>query len=86
MTYERLISLLGLLLNSALYIALVFVGGVLAGNPLVWKLAIATAGICYICYVLQAVNAKAWASGFVTLLSVITGVGAGLCLLFGIGK
>lgn len=73
------------LLNSVAYCTLIFIAGIHVGNPAAWKLAIATLGLCWICYAgeylsgygLSFRRAAQLASG----LSILTGLGAGLALL-----
>lgn len=75
------------LINSVVYCALVFVAGLHTSNPAAWKLAIATLGLCWVCYAGEYLSgygesyrrAAMVASG----LSILTGLGAGLTLLVG---
>lgn len=74
---------LGILVNSALYLSGCVAAGLVTGNGLAWRFALAAVGVTYIGYVLQYVahalaNAAVW-------LSVGLGVAAGLSLLFPAG-
>jgi arginine exporter protein ArgO len=71
----------GLLLNSALYLVCVFVAGIFTHNALSWKLAIATMGVCYLCYLAQDMAASRRVAGALVVLSIILGVAAGLLLI-----
>lgn len=70
----------GILLNSALYLSGCFIAGLVTGNPVAWRLALAAMGIVYICYCLQGIGHRL--SGAVTWLSVALGAAAGLSLLW----
>lgn len=47
------ITVIGAMGNSALYLLFVFVAGMVRGPALAWQLAIATAGVTYLSYILQ---------------------------------
>lgn len=44
---------IGVLINSALYLTGCFVAGLATGNSVAWRLALATAGVTYLAYVVQ---------------------------------
>lgn len=83
---QRLLAY-AVLLNGTVYCSLVFAAGFMTGNPLAWKTAIATIGLCWVCY------AGEYLSGFgesfrrvamlASGLSILTGLAAGLALLIG---
>lgn len=58
---ERPYLYIAILINSALYLTGVFVAGLMLGNGWAWKLALLTAGLCYLSYMAQliAMQAKA---------------------------
>lgn len=63
MDHPRLLFTLfvvGLLINSALYCAGVFVAGIVTGNLVAAYLAIATVGVCYLSYLWQVTTAPPW--------------------------
>lgn len=70
----------GALVHGALYLILVFAGGVLENNPLAWKLAIGAAGLSYLSYAIQA-SAFSDAGRFFVFLSIIVGAAAGIALI-----
>ena len=85
-TYKLLMAI-GVLLNSALYIAGCFIAGLLLGNTLAWRLALATAGVTYLSFVFHVVSeteGDAWqrAAGWLVWLSIALGINAGAALLF----
>ena len=43
----------GIQVNSALYLTMAFVAGLVSGHPLAWKLALAAIGVTYLSYTLQ---------------------------------
>lgn len=50
---ERNFIIIGLLLNSALALAGIFVAGLVTDTPLAWKMAIVCAGLIYFLYLFQ---------------------------------
>lgn len=78
---------IGVLVNSALYLSLVFVAGLFFGVPLAWKGAVATAGVVYLAYFAQEAaimrqSKVIWhAAVALVLLSIALGAGAGIALL-----
>ena len=86
MTYEKLLAILGVIVNGALYVGLLFAGGVLTQNQSVWKLAIITAGLGYLCYASQAMGAPDWVQRATMRLSVFTAVLCGILLLLNAGR
>lgn len=79
---DRELVIIGLFLNSCLYITGVFVAGIIMRNGLAWKLSLLTAGLCYVSYALQLADIGKGYSGAAVRLSVVVGVIAGLALLF----
>lgn len=78
----------GILLNSALYIVMVFVAAILANAPIARDLAIATAAACYFAYVAQLNSSRRptaeEAQVLLNLFSAIVGMVAGIALLMGV--
>lgn len=78
---------IGVLVNSALYLTLVFVAGLFFGVPFAWKSAVATAGVVYLAYFAQeaAITSQSKVIRCVAvalvLLSIALGAGAGIALL-----
>lgn len=77
---------IGGIVNSALYIAGVFLAGLATGNDVVWKAAIATAGLTYLSYLanmaLLAGLIPEWIARASVIVSVALGASAGIALLF----
>jgi hypothetical protein len=79
----------GVLLNSALYLAAVFVAGVVDGNHLARNLAIAAMGATYLCYIanLYSLNdprprrVMSWPLVLALSASIAFGASAGFALL-----
>lgn len=72
---------IGVLLNSALYLAGVFVAGLVMGNPYAWKFSLCSAGITYLSY-LAGLNAiPRWIVMLLVCSSIAAGTVAGLALL-----
>jgi hypothetical protein len=79
---QQALVYVGLFVNGALYLAGCFVAGIVAGNPWAWRLALAAAGVTYLCYLAQTVpNAPHAILVFLLLLSIALGATAGLSLL-----
>jgi len=76
----------GLVVNSALYLLMVFVAALVLGNRTAMYLSIVTAGICYLAYAAEMVPASQFTLRLLMALSIAAGACAGLALLFGIGK
>lgn len=70
----------GVLLNSALYLLTVFVAAVCDHNDVARDFTIATFGLTYLCYVAQLGRSRF--AGLLTVLSVASGVTAGVVLIF----
>ncbi len=74
------------LLNSALYLTGCFVAGMVAGNAVAWKLALATTGLCFLSYMGQYFSGLGlvWRilSKLAALGSIVAGVAAGVALLW----
>lgn len=82
---ERLIMVVACIATAWLYFAGVFTAGLALHNSLAWQGALAGVGISYFSYLLQgrgvASPALDGATGLCFLISVVLGVGAGICLL-----
>lgn len=77
----------GALLNSAIYLACVFFAGIVVGDPLAWKLALAAMGVTYLSHILQlpAPSGRHLPMSIMFLAviaSVVLGIAAGVALLF----
>lgn len=81
MTDLQRIYAFGLIVNSALYLAAVFVAGLLTQNAWAWQAAIGTMGVTYLSYAAHLVE-RPRAARSLASLSILTGVVAGLRLLF----
>lgn len=72
----------GLLLNSALYLSGVFIAGLVTGNPWAWKMSLAAMGVTYLCYWFQAdTQLPPMAIRITVILSIVMGAAAGIGLL-----
>jgi len=72
----------GLLINSALYLSGCFIAGLVTGNPWAWKMSLATMGVTYLCYWFQADTAlPPLVVKFTVILSICMGAAAGIGLL-----
>ena len=83
MTWTQIVLALGVYLNAALYLTMVFVAGLVTKNDLAWKLAAVSAGLCYFAYVIQIVfpEHRHFANSVVAT-SIIAGIVAGGALLW----
>jgi hypothetical protein len=77
---QRILAL-GAIVNGALYLAGVFVAGLLTGHPLAWKAALAAAGASFVGYSLQIADAPRIACAIAVGLSIFLGVVAGVLVL-----
>ena len=71
------------MINSALYLTGVFVVGIVTRNPGAWKLALATAALCYLTALVQVAwpNDRSASVIGLVLLTIIFGAAAGIALL-----
>lgn len=74
---------IGVLLNSALYLTGCFVAGLWTGNSVAWRLALAGAGVTYVCYVIQPYPIPRPALIASLVASIALGLFAGLALIGG---
>lgn len=74
-------NIVGALINSALYIVMVFVAGLVTGHPLAWKYAVACAGIAFFSHVTAIIQYKI-TSQYLVFVSWGVGALAGIALLF----
>lgn len=72
---------IGCYINSALYLAAVFIAGLTTGNPWAWKLAIAAMGVTYLCFLVQVYGLSLKVVNAVVAASIIFGAAAGVALL-----
>lgn len=76
--------IVAIIVNSALYIAMVFTAGLVTHNAVAYMIAIMTAGVCYLSYSAQVIWPKQNFVSLVTVLaSIVLGVLAGVSLLIG---
>ena len=81
------LNLVGALISSALYLAMVFVAGIVTANPVAWRTAVAAAGFTYLSHVAQftAFQSKSlvWhgTGNMLVWASIALGALAGLALL-----
>ena len=80
MDQDQRLLVVGIYINSALYLIGVFVAGLVTDHPTAWRMALVTAGVCYFAYFAQ-VWGKRHAATAATLVSVAAGIVAGLALL-----
>lgn len=79
--------MIGVLLNSALYLVGAFAAGLLTHNGYAWKFALVASACTYLCYLFQAtalsriMSVPRWLSEVAVGLSIIFGAVAGLALL-----
>lgn len=74
---------IGILVNSALYVSGVFIAGLVTHSPMAWKLALIAFGLSYISYFLQITeSAGRKAVEWSVALSILAGTVGGLRLLF----
>jgi hypothetical protein len=79
---NRRFVLVSMIVNSALYLAGVFIAGLVTAHPGAWRLALVTAGLCYLSALLQATAPEArFTASTMAVLSVIIGGMAGAALL-----
>jgi hypothetical protein len=73
-------------LNSALFLTGAYVAGMVTGNPLAWKMALASCGLAFIGYVAQYLSgvrqAYWYVAGIATAASIVAGVISGGALLW----
>lgn len=75
---------IAILLNSALYLAGVFIAGIVTSHHVAWQMALITMGVCYISPMMQLALPEQRAANFIfILLSIALGIAAGVALLIG---
>ena len=72
---------IGLYINSALYLIGCFAAGFMLQNPWAWKQALISAGLSFVTYNLQLNGFNRTACGAIAALSVVIAFFAGLSLL-----
>ena len=72
----------GGMLNAALYLAGCFTAGLVTSNGVAWRLAIATAGIVYLSYLVHLARPESLADRAMLIATIGFGAAAGLALLF----
>lgn len=82
MTEDQRLLAMWAAINSALYLAAIIGVAVVLGKPLAWQLAIFTYGVCYLSYAVQMWYPGTMIAKALTFLSIATGTGAGLALLW----
>jgi hypothetical protein len=80
-------NIIGALINSSLYLACVFIAGIVTAHPIAWKFALITMGVTYLQHTIGIVAAYefgAWQTVSIALLWLTIALGAvsGLSLLF----
>lgn len=84
---ERPYLYIAILINSALYLTGVFVAGLMLGNGWAWKLALLTAGLCYLSYMVQLIALHADGKAMVPLslmliiATIVVGAAGGIMLV-----
>jgi len=81
----KLVTAVGALLNSALFLAGCFVAGILYRNPMAWRLALVAAGLTYLshlCHVQHFPGDRlaVWGN-MLTWVAIVVSIAAGLALL-----
>lgn len=78
----RLVLVIGALLNSALYLTAIVAAGLVGGNEIAVRLAIATLGVNYLAYLAQWSRPDLrWLGTVNGLASIALGAAAGVALL-----
>lgn len=80
MNDERQLMILGLLISSALFLAGVFIGGLVSHNPAAWKLAILATGLSFVAYYAQLLSAPRMLSAALVGLSIGSGIMASIAI------
>ncbi len=84
-TWKTILAI-GVLLNSALYLAACITIGVVMHNGAAWKVGLASVGITYFSYICKCAEPdEPWTTvaPWLVWLSIILGAAAGVVLLFG---
>jgi hypothetical protein len=74
---QRLL-VIGVYINSALYLIGVFTAGVIQHVPHAWQFALLSAGVAYLSYWLQIIRAPEWVNIVLVGISVGAGFAAGV--------
>lgn len=72
----------GILLNSALYLALVVITGLMTNHGLAWKCGIVAIGVTHLAYSQQGTSGSTTLAKILVWISILTGAAAGLLLLW----
>lgn len=80
-------NVVGALINSALYLACVFIAGIVTAHPIAWKLALVAMGVTYLQHLTTLPDPSGWLPTLrfrliMVLLSIALGLAAGIALLF----
>lgn len=82
MTADQRLLVIGIYINSALYLMGVFVEGLLTAHPNAWRYALVAAGLSYLSYVMQVASVPRTLCAIVVCISFSAGAAAGILLLF----
>ena len=77
-------NIIGAIVNSAIYILLVFVAGLVRGYPVAWKLAIATAGVTYLSHLVSGLASARNNAAVMHVATFFVGVSIGLGMIAGL--
>ena len=76
-------NIVGALVNSALYLACVFIAGLVTAHQIAWKFALITMGVTYLSHYAQLIpRVPRQVSVALVGISIVLGLAAGLSLLF----
>ena len=81
MNADQRLLVVGLYINSALYLAGVYCAGLINHNPWAWKGALAASGVSYLAYLSQISVAPRPVQIVCVIASILLGAGAGISLL-----
>ncbi len=81
MNSDQRLLVIGLYINSALYLSGCFVAGLVTHSKPAWCCALAAAGLSYLGYYAQLMRLSSVSSGAIVVFSVAFGLAAGLALL-----
>jgi uncharacterized membrane protein (DUF485 family) len=81
MSADQRLLVIGLYINSALYLSGVYWAGLIYHNNFAWKMALASAGMSYVAYLLQLALAPRWLLIAAVTASISVGTIAGTALL-----
>lgn len=81
MTALQQFTAIGAFIYGALYLTFCLIAGFVTMTPFAWKLALASAGFCFLTFVFQHIELNRYLCGTAAAASIVAGAFAGVALM-----